>query len=367
MHDRQRNKCNLGCRLTKRLLGQVLVDGEFVSQRDLDSALEVQIHSNELLGEILVRMGALDQKELDTVLFVQGDFASHKDAIKAAAGIRQFLGELLIQARKITPEQLELALSEQLKSDEKLGEVLVRIGLITAGELDAVLAFQRHQGGEEPASARLKLGEILVAANHITRKQLEDALTRQRISKKRIGEVLVEAGYAEPHHIEYALKLQQKLITAALVAALSLASLHDEAEAAESAGSAARFTVTATVQARTYLSVIHQSHELIVTNADIHLGYVDVRGASVVEIKNNSPSGYFIVFEGMGGPLNPFKEVHVQGMGRDVQIDFSGGMVSQPDTGRVPITMELSYRFALSNNARPGTYAWPLSIAVIPR
>ena len=366
---RDNKNCNLGCRLTKRLLGQILVDGEFISSMDLDRAVAEQEHTNELLGEILVRMGAVDPKELSSFLFVQSDFASLKDSVRATAGVRQLLSKLLLQARRITPEQLELALSEEVKTDEKLGEVLVRLGLITDKELDAIVAFQQHQGSEA-ASERFRLGEILVATNHITREQLEDALVRQKISKKKIGEVLVDAGYLEAHHVEYGLRLQHKLVTAALVAALSLASVPeaDEAQAARSGGrDSAELTVTATVLARTSLRMIYQTPELLITNADIRRGYVDAPNASRIEVKSNSQSGYFLVFDGASGPLRPFKGVLVQGLGREVQIDSNGGMVALSDAGMKPVTLELSYRFLLSEDTGPGTYAWPVTVSAIPR
>ena len=370
MIDERKEVCNLGCRIKKRLLGHILVDGVFIQPEDLERALEEQLHTNELLGEILVRMGAVEAGELDSVLLVQSDFISQKDSLKAAAGIRQLLGELLVQARKITPEQLELALSEQVKTNERLGKVLVRLGLITENELDVVLTFQRHQGGERPSSDRLRLGEVLVATKHITREQLEDALERQKISKKKIGEVLVDAGYVKAHHVEYGLRLQHKLVTAALVAALSLSSVFgaDEAQAARSGEKgSAEFTVTATVLARTSLRMIYQTPELTITNADIRRGYVDAPNASRIEVKSNSQSGYFLVFEGASGPLRLFKGVLVHGLGREVQIDFNGGMVPLPDAGMKPVSMELSYRFLLSEDTGPGTYAWPVTVSVTPR
>ncbi len=364
-----RDDCNLGCRLRKRLLGQILVDGEFISTGDLDAAIDQQKHTNELLGQILVRMGVLVPKELQAVLFVQEDFAFLKDTVKAAAGLRKLLGELLIQARRITPEQLELALSKQLASNEKLGEVLVRLGLISERELDAVLAFQRHQGREVAGSEQFRLGQILVATDHITREQLEDALVKQKISKKKIGEVLVEAGYAESHHIQFGLNLQCKLVTAALIAALSLASTEgaDVAHATESTGtSRARVTVTARVLAHTSIKFLYQAPELVVTNADISRGYVEIHDASRIELKNNNPDGYMLVFEGTNGQVNLVKEIQVQGLGREVQIDQYGGWIVLPNEGLAPVTKELSYRFVLSEKAQPGSYMWPLTLSVRP-
>lgn len=353
----------MGYPLTKRLIGQILVDGEFVTRYDLQPALEEQRHTNEMLGEVLVRLGLIDPTDLKMVLSVQRDFASLRDSIMAAAGVRQLLGDLLLRARRVTPEQIESALSEQLGTNEKLGEVLVRLGLITENELVAVLAFQQCQGGEAPSSDPLRLGEILVAANHITREQLEDAIGRQRISKKRIGEVLVEAGYAEPHQIESALNLQRKLVTAALIAALSLASVKDVDAARPTPSGSAAITVTATVEARSIIKVVRQPSEVVVTNNDTLRGYVDVPEPSRIEIRSNSRSGYLLSFEGLG---EPFKEVHISGLGRDVQITSGNGWIARPYS-RGTVTAEISYRFILSEGAQPGSYAWPLTISVIPQ
>ena len=359
--------CNLGCRLTKRLIGQILIDGEFVSPKDVDAAVEQQRQTNGLLGEILVGMGALDSRELIAVLSVQKDFASCEDAVKAAAGIRQLLGELLIRAERIAPHQLDVALNEQKKTGEKLGDILFRMGLLTVKELNAVLAFQQNQGIESRGSERLRLGELLVATRHISSEQLEDALVKQKISKKKIGEVLVEAGYAEPHHIEFGLNLQRKLVTAALIAALSFASTEgvDVAHATESPGaSKGRVTVMARVLAHASIKFLYQAPELVVTNADISRGYIEIPAASRIELKNNNPDGYMLVFEGTNGQVDLVKEIYVQGLGREIQIDANGGWIVLPNEGLVPITKELSYRFALSENAKPGSYMWPLTLSV---
>ncbi len=364
-----KNDCNIGCRFTKRPIGQILIDGEFVSPRDVEVALERQRQTNGLLGEILVGMGALDSKELTAVLSVQKDFVSTEDAVKAASGIRQLLGELLIRAKRITPHQLDAALNEQKETGDKLGHILLRMGLIAGKELEAILAFQQNQGTETRGSERLRLGELLVATRHITKEQLEDALVKQKISKKKIGDTLVEAGYAEPHHIEFGLNLQRKLVTAALIAALSLASTEgaDVAHATESTGtSKARVTVTARVMARTSIKFLYQAPELVVTNSDISRGYVEIPDASRIELKNNNPDGYMLVFEGTNGQVNLVKDIQVQGLGREVQIDAYGGWIVLPNEGLAPVTKELSYRFVLSENAQPGSYAWPLALSVRP-
>lgn len=369
MDDLKKEKCNSGCRLTKRLLGRILVDGEFISTHDLDIAVKQQQQSNEQLGEILVQMGVLNPADIKAVLSIQGHLSSLEDSVKTAAGMRQLLGELLVQAKRITPEQLELALKKQKQTGEKLGEVLTKTGLLTEKELNTVLEFQKYQSGELPAPANLRIGEILVATNQITRQQLEDVLTRQKLSPKKIGELLIEAGYVKPHQIEHGLKLQRRLITAALAAALSLATL-TMPELAHTSGTAApggnsRVVVSATVKAYTILKVLYQRPELVITNADIFRGYVEVNAASRIEVKNNNPAGYLLVIDGSNGHLRPFNEIQVKGLANDVRISPGGGWIPQP-YARGAVTMELSYKFILSKDVQPGTYAWPLTISGRP-
>ena len=354
-------------RPARRLLGQVLMDGGFVSAGELARALEEQNLTNEMLGEVLVRMKAADPAEIAAVVSIQSDLASLEDAVRSAAGVRRYLGELLLKARKVTPEQLEEALSEQRRTGEKLGEILVRRGTLTRCQLDAVLAFQKCQAGEAPSSVRLRLGEILVATGRITREQLEDVLSRQKLTKKNIGDLLVESGAVEPHHVTRGLRLQEMLVTAALVAALSLA---DVAAAQEMRGggagptaATARIQVTATVKSRATLRIFHQERMLAVTQEDVVRGYVDAPAASRIEVRNNNRVGCLLVFEGVAEPDGPFSRVSVRGLGRDVEIGSEGGFVPHP-YAPVPVTVELSYRFSLSRDARPGTYPWPLRISV---
>lgn len=361
-------KGRLGSLLVRRLLGRILIDGRFVTKKDLDRSLALQKETNRQLGEVLVGMGALDTRDLEAVLSIQKDLANPQDAVKLAAGTRQMLGELLLQAKYISRRDLESILEEQKDTGEKIGELLLRRGLLTGKELKTILAFQKRQSASKPEEGRLRLGELLVATGEITHIQLDDALRKQKHSNKKIGEILVEEGYIKPQQIARTLKLQHQLVTAALIASLSLASaaIPQKACAAEppqKTGSA-KVMVTAHVLPRVTLKIIKQSAELVITNADIARGYVDVPSASRIEVKNNNPAGCLIVFEGFGGPMNFVKGVHVKGGGRDVYIE-SAGWVTQP-LAREPVAIDLSYRFVLAKDAQPGTYAWPLNISARP-
>jgi hypothetical protein len=354
-------------RITKRLLGRILIDGDFITAHELETTLSRQKDTNDRIGEILVGMGALDRRELSAVLSIQNDLSSYEDAVKVAAGVRMLLGELLIKAKKITAKQLDLALQEQESTGKKLGEILVRRDLLLEYELETVLAFQRGQQSKAPGSSKLLLGELLVATGQISRKQLADVLKRQKVSKKKIGELLVEAGYAEPEQISQSLILQQKLVTAALVAALSISNLIGavpEAHAGSNSFSST-ISVSARVLERTTMNVISQASELVVTNSDIRQGYVDVPLASRVSVKTNNPAGYLLAFEVVvvDGSNGVFSGVNVRIGGREFQIPLHGGWIPQPFV-RGGTVLDISYRFNLSENAQPGTYSWPIMVSV---
>ena len=42
---------------------------------------------------------------------------------------------------------------------------------------------------------RLRLGDLLIQQNVLTQEQLQEALRRQKVTNKRIGEILVEGGF----------------------------------------------------------------------------------------------------------------------------------------------------------------------------
>jgi hypothetical protein len=196
-----------------------------MSTHDLNRALAEQTHTGELLGQVLVRAGILDGIDIIAVLSIQEHIERPEDAVKLAAGIRQMLGSLLIEAGQITPEQLEQAIGEQRKTGEKLGEVLVRLGLLSERQLNSVLDFQQNQSGERQHPSPLRLGELLVSTGQITSEQLQEALLKQAASRKKLGEVLVEEGYVRPNQVKRGLRIMQMLSTSALVAAVSLGSL----------------------------------------------------------------------------------------------------------------------------------------------
>jgi hypothetical protein len=172
----------------------------------------------------------------------------------------------------------------------------------------------------------------------------------------------VEEGRSRSGRIQRARGLQKKLVRAALIAAVAMASVHAARIPDAAAGSFSTVVqVNAVVLARTQLTPLRQPAMLVVTEADIERGYVEVSGASLFEIWNNNPAGCVLTF----APSDfPFREVTVTVMGREVIINPMGGMVVMSIKGRQQIALD--YRFDLTSEAQPGTYAWPLSVSANP-
>lgn len=209
----------------KQLLGRILLDGGFLSASSLEQALVEQKQTNELLGHILVRMGVVDPVDIKAALSVQNHLGNLEESIHFAAGVRQTLGSLLLMAGRITDKQLEQALVVQKKTGEMLGEVFTRNGILDPDQLNRLLAFQKNQADGSTTFNPFRLGEILVTTGYISRSQLDDALTKQSGTSRKLGELLVEDGYVAPHQISHGIRLQQRLITAALAAILACGSM----------------------------------------------------------------------------------------------------------------------------------------------
>jgi hypothetical protein len=280
-----------------------------------------------------------------------------------AAGERQRVGELLQAAERITAEQLQQALDEQRRGERKLGDILVEGKLLTPDERDTLLEFQRRQTGTGPPADKLYLGRILVATGQITQHQLAAGLNWQTEHGGRLGEALVATGQATPAQVTHGLTLQRKLIVAALVAALSLASAPAVREA-HAAQKSASLQVSATVIASAKLQMDHQQAELSVTSADIARGYIDVPAGSRFSVATNSRTGYFVDFHPRVGV---FSAVQIEGLGNSVQIGADGGTVAQGAEISPNTPHELSYRFYLRPALDPGNYEWPLLLAVRAR
>jgi len=102
---------------------------------------------------------------------------------------------------------LDFVLAEQKYSGEKIGDILVRLGLLTELQVKLILSFQSDQG--KATDSPLRLGNLLVKTGQITESNLEYALNKQKTSYKKLGDILIDEGYVSSSCVAHGIKLQK--------------------------------------------------------------------------------------------------------------------------------------------------------------
>lgn len=345
----------------KKPIGEILVSGSFVSQENLNAALERQKDINKKIGELLVESGAIDEKELLLTLRLQEHLSSPKKALKFASGIRKRLGEILLSAKKITSAQLEEALEIQKTTGEKLGKILVKLGYISERELKVALLLQDTY--RKPISHDLRIGNILLSTGIITDKQLNHALKVQKASKDTpIGEILISLGYISKKELEKGLILQKKLLSAFITAFFTLAPMMnlEVLEAIEvKASTIAKVTVAAYVKSYYKLNIVNHQSVINISERDIEKGFIEINAGTTLEIKTNSSAGIALYLEKMS---NSFFDKCIVNIGdKDIPLSDSSNLIFLKNIRKSFVTV-VDYRFELKKGIRPGQYQFPFLI-----
>lgn len=111
------------------------------------------------------------------------------------------VGEILVERRLVSEQQLLAALDIQRIKKLPLGEILVEQGYIEQEKLDAALA--RQYGSH--------LGEILINAKMINFEKLLQAFDLQRTNARPLGDILIELQYVTEKELLEALAKQYNL------------------------------------------------------------------------------------------------------------------------------------------------------------
>lgn len=132
----------------------------------------------------------------------------------APGPLKRPIGQILVDAGFITEEKLHTALREQQRTNELLGEILVRLGEISPVDLNIALSLQKDLADPDDAvkaaaGVRKMLGEILLRARRITPEQLDAALQEQKRTGEKLGETLLRFGILSPRELEAALTFQR--------------------------------------------------------------------------------------------------------------------------------------------------------------
>jgi len=310
---------------------------------------------------LLSTLGVIVPKSLIADFNIEKYLEQLDQSLTLTARERECLDELLHVAERITSEQLEDAIAEQKRDGRKLEEILIEKHLLTQSERDVVLEFQRNHGGAALVSGELALGNILVTSGQVTRSQLRNALRRQEVTGRRIGEELIEAGHVSQSQVETGLRLQRKLIISALIVAVGLGPNAVIASTSEGAQASSAMPVSVTVIANAKIRNEYQVTQLKVTESDVSRGYVDIQDASRFSVSTNSRVGYLLEFHPVS---HLFESVEVSGLGSPVQLGADGGAIVQRGPLPPSLTHVLGFRFHLSQNTLPGNYPWPLLLSI---
>jgi N-acetylglucosaminyldiphosphoundecaprenol N-acetyl-beta-D-mannosaminyltransferase len=100
--------------LTAGLIGQRLIEAGYLTREQLQEALATQRKTAMLLGEVCILRGWLTYEQVRECL----------------PNIRSRLGNRLLAEKRITMEQLWLAILEQRQTGERLGQILVARGWV---------------------------------------------------------------------------------------------------------------------------------------------------------------------------------------------------------------------------------------------
>jgi type IV pilus assembly protein PilB len=120
---------------------------------------------------------------------------------KGASTTSLKLGDLMVREGLLTMDGLQKALAIQKQSTEykPLGRVCVELKLISKQELQRFLSkYQKH----------IQIGELLVNMGLINDNQVQKILEQQRVSSKRFGALLIQGGYISESQLTNALSLQ---------------------------------------------------------------------------------------------------------------------------------------------------------------
>lgn len=122
-------------------------------------------------------------------------------------------GELLLKLGLVSANQINEALALQSRNGQRLGEALVSLGYVTRQQIQDALgeALGLNHSAQNAEPVQPKLGDVLVGLKYITVAQMDEALVRQRGSGRKFGEILVELGYCTYKQLYEGLALQGRI------------------------------------------------------------------------------------------------------------------------------------------------------------
>jgi len=166
-------------------LGDRLIKAGYLTEENLVEAIRIQNEKGGLIGDVLVQYGYITSSDLSNFIF-ENKFTK--------------LGELLLEKKLMTREQLELVIDFQKKYGGRFGNICISMGFVTNEQIEKVLKNNINRKG--------KIGEVLVEKSIISQAQMDEAIDMQNKSGGKIGDILVFLGYVDQETLYRELSIQ---------------------------------------------------------------------------------------------------------------------------------------------------------------
>lgn len=197
-------------------LGEALIKAGAINETELNAALSEQKKTGHKLGRILMDNGYATEMEIVNALadnmgleYIElQDATIDETAIKAVP--LKLVEKHLVMPVRFTGNRITIAMSDPLD----LGAIS-DLEFVTGKKVHPVVttlaeirrATQHYYYKKKPK----RLGEILLDAKTLSKEQLDECLANQKVSKKKLGDVIVQMGFSTETEIARALSSQLNL------------------------------------------------------------------------------------------------------------------------------------------------------------
>lgn len=131
--------------------------------------------------------------------------------------------------------------------------------------------------------------------------------------------------------------------------------------AEETYPSSVSLSVSAVILKKVWIRTESSPPALVLTDADVARGFIDVPAPTVITLRNNSEDGFLFRF---GLDANVASSARVTGLTQPVHFGQEGAMLAQPGRFRTEKRLELRWRLQLAQGITPGQHPWPVQIQV---
>jgi adsorption protein B len=202
-----------------RKIGDLLLSKNLITARQLEEALEIQRRTRQKLGQILLELGYISEEQLASALAYQKKWQFVEiDTYAVDPQLLKIIPKSLAEAYRIFPLRLEdgtlhlaidrIDLGSLPSTLENMLKVKIKFHLTTS--YDISYAIEKAYSDEiTNVVLERRLGELLLKDGLITQSDLNRALRRQKRTGEKLGSILVSEKMISPEVLERYLSEQR--------------------------------------------------------------------------------------------------------------------------------------------------------------